>query len=603
MCPTTEQPQLPFFIPTPQSVELLEGTTELSPDVRLATSNVIPYMRKTMRSIFTAAAIRVVANKKRFVIQVNIVEEEDSDWDDVPVNLRDDFYKMKIENNVVTISSPSQTGAIWGVQSFADLYQAQGPDSLIPNCLIKDWATTPVRGAAVPATVMSKRMRLEEYGTVIDRLARARMNTLIVSLYNPPESNCERAETLLVPFPECPELVTEEALTWETAQIAPVPEGTYDAMTPVMVSEDYLAGLISYGHERGLQVIPSLDLSEMTPLLKKVCPTAGNVNDTSYRGCAENLYGSLLTRYFPDGIPAFHVSLTGVDSSLVADYAAWLVEVLTAKGVETVIIDAAAATKDMMKLLKKTGLLEKVILLGNSDLTDITSWKTLPLNAETWCGFAADKPPVLPELPAAGIIALTSIDSSRVFEEHLVAVAGWNADAVKNMRSCKERAIKNITGRFYDVFTSALPELRQACAAMPEVLQHLPVNTLEDGQSWIKQVKTALGKDPVAKLDAVITPARAAYEKFLPMVTTDGESTPFPTVTKTFIGEAARILGIAFACKVAIQGGPEEGMSMDETIAAFTEFMQGVSSYKPRHMVPPLLSGFTMLRNHLKSMA
>ena len=603
MCPKTEQRQLPFFVPTPQSVKLLEGTTELSPDVRLATSNVIPYMRKTMRSIFTAAAIRVVANKKRFVIQVNIINPKDADWDDVPVELRDDFYKMVIENNLVTISSPSQTGAIWGVQSFADLYQAKGPETLIPNCVIKDWPTTAVRGAAVPATPMTKRMRLEEYGTVIDRLARARMNTLIISLYNPPQPDCDRSETLLVPFPEFPELVTEEALTWETAQIAPVPEGIYDPMSPVMVSDDYLAGLISYGHERGLKIIPSLDLTEMTSQLKKVCPTAGNVADPKYRECAEKLYGSLLTRYCPDGIGAFHVSLKNVESSLSADYAAWLVELLTAKGVQKVIIDTMAATADMVKALKKEGLLDKVILLGDSDLNEIESWHALSLNAEHWCEFGTDEALPLPKLPAAGVIAQTSIDSSRVFEEYLVAVAGWNADDASRPEDCKERAVKNITGRFYDVFASALPELRQACAAMPEILRQVPVNKPDGGADWIEKVKAALGKDAIAKLDAVLTPARAAYEKFLPMVTTEGESTPFPTVTKTFVGEAARMIGVALVCKVAIQGEPENGVSMEETIESFTDYMQGVSSYKPRHMAPPLLSGFTMLRNHLKSMA
>ena len=132
------QAQLPFFIPSPQQVILQDGVTELSPDVRLATSNVIPYMRKTMRSIFTASAIRVVANKKRFVIQVNIIDESEADWGDVPEVYRRDYYRMDIANNVVTISSPSQVGAIWGVQSFADLYQAGGPDGCIPNCVIRD---------------------------------------------------------------------------------------------------------------------------------------------------------------------------------------------------------------------------------------------------------------------------------------------------------------------------------------------------------------------------------------------------------------------------------------------------------------------------------
>lgn len=599
--------KMPFFIPQPQVIELQEGVTELSPDVRLATSNVIPFMRKTMRSIFTASAIRVVANKKRFVIQVNIVDEADAHWEDVPEELRLDYYRMDIVNNVVTISSPSQVGAIWGVQSFADLYQASGPDTVIPNCVIRDWATTPIRGAMIRATHMSKRMRLEEYSTIVDRLARSRMNTLIVGLYGSARApECPMGDTLLASFPGHPELTTQAALFWETPQPAPVPEGTHDPAPPVMVADDYLGGLIDCGRERGVTVVPSLDLIEARALLRKACPSAGRIDDDKCREFFAELYGDLLSRYSPDGMAFFHVSLAGAAAAGdAADYAAWLVETLTAKGVGNVVIDSEAATAAVMGKLAQAGLADKVVVLGDGGAPGGTVWSVSALDGRDWRSFATIDQDYDVAVPAGlkGIICRTSIDSTWVFEEYLAAVKGWNLAGTEDLAGCRERAMKNIAGRFSKEFMASLPLLRKACSLLPEVLTWLPVNAPGEGRAYVETVEKALGADAVAKLDALATAAKTAYQQFLPMVTTEGESTPFPTVTKTFVGECARIAGVARACAVAIaarQGKPLADVNL--VVEEFTEMMQGVSSYKPRHMVPVLLGGMTMLRNLLKSL-
>lgn len=599
------QAQIPFFIPKPQSVEMLEGTTELSPDVRLATSNVIPYMRKTMRSIFTAAAIRVVANKKRFVIQVNIVSEDDADWSEVPEASRADYYKMEILNNVVTISSPSQVGAIWGVQSFADLYQASGPDSLIPNCVIKDWPAIPVRGAAVGASVLSRRMRLDEYGTVIDRLARSRMNTLIVGLYGAPGApDPALGDTLLVPFPEYPELATSSALDWETPHPAPVPEGAFDESPPAMATEDFLPGLLAYGRERGLTVVPSLDFSEMTDRLKPFCPTAGDTGDDAFRSFVEGLYGSFMKRYCPDGLDYFHVSLAGIDESKVGDYAVWLVKTLSAQGVERVIVDRGTSGEAAVRSLSEAGLANQVCVLGESgNIEGVQIWSTVNVGGTNWAQLADEASPSVPAGAGDGVIAQTCLDSPWVFDEYLLAVKAWNQDGAEDDEKCRERAMANLAGRFAHTFIAAMPELRKACSALPEQLVSLPVNQVEGGADYIAKVSESLGPDAVKQLENVVSHASAAYEKLLPLVTTEGESTPFPTVTKTFIGEAARMAGVARACAVAINGGPLDDSTMDQVVEDFTEAMQGVSLYKPRHMAPMLLSSMTMLRNHLRSMA
>ena len=56
------------LFPQPKQLVLTEGTSELSIDVRLSTSNVLPLQRKAVRSVLAAAGVRVVANKKSLSI-------------------------------------------------------------------------------------------------------------------------------------------------------------------------------------------------------------------------------------------------------------------------------------------------------------------------------------------------------------------------------------------------------------------------------------------------------------------------------------------------------------------------------------------------------
>ena len=51
----TDRPLVPGLVPEPRDVSLLGGDAELSQDVRLVTSNVLPMQRKAMRGILTSA--------------------------------------------------------------------------------------------------------------------------------------------------------------------------------------------------------------------------------------------------------------------------------------------------------------------------------------------------------------------------------------------------------------------------------------------------------------------------------------------------------------------------------------------------------------------
>ena len=76
----------PELFPQPKQITILEGDSELSNDIRLVTSNVLPLQRKAIRSILTAAGVKVVANKKRYVVEATVSSPDDFDLADVPEN-------------------------------------------------------------------------------------------------------------------------------------------------------------------------------------------------------------------------------------------------------------------------------------------------------------------------------------------------------------------------------------------------------------------------------------------------------------------------------------------------------------------------------------
>ncbi len=607
MSSTTEQSRLPFIITQPREVELLDGMTELSSDVRLSTSNVIPYMRKTMRSIFTSAAIRVVANKKRFVIQVDIIAPEAARWADVPEHLRIDYYQMDILDNVVTIASPSQVGAIWGVQTFADLFQAGGPDTLIPNCRIRDWSTVPVRGLFLPAIRLGERMRLDDYGTIIDRMARVKMNTLVIQLYAriANQDGDGTPDILMVPFPDHPQLATRNHVLWETPVPTPLPDGAQDSVTPVIVSEDCYAGVVEYGLERGVRVVPGLDLVAATPLLKQICPTAGQLDDAAFRDCLEQLYGSFLCRYHPDGVGFLHVGLAEVAGTpQLPDYLGWLVETLTAKGVGKVIVDASALSAAAIAQLAKLGLQDRVVAHGEGAAAGPAVWVAVAAGCSNWRQFGQiDDQLRLPKNELDGVLCTTMIDSIWVFDEHLVGAQGWRPEGAEDLARCRQRAMTNLSGKFAEPFLAAMPAFARMMANLPACFCKVPANRLDQGAAFVDQLAAELGPQALERLDELAANATTAFQVWLPLVTTEGESTPFPAVSKTYIGECARVAGLAKGCRKVLEfrqsGDPE---ALTQGIEAITEGMQGVASYKPRFMSPLLLSGLTMVRNYIKSL-
>ena len=102
-----DRKELLFTIPEVRQMLASGGVSELAEDVRLVTSNVAPLYRKTMRTVLAAAGIRVVANKKKYIIDVRVEPATALKMDDVPLAAREEYYEVEVQDTMVSCTSTS----------------------------------------------------------------------------------------------------------------------------------------------------------------------------------------------------------------------------------------------------------------------------------------------------------------------------------------------------------------------------------------------------------------------------------------------------------------------------------------------------------------
>ena len=400
---------LPTILPEPREMSLLGGAAQLSEDVRLMTRDVAPLFRKSMRTILGAAGIRVVANKKKFIIDVQVMAAEELDTRRVPADVIEEYYELELRDNTVTILTGGQAGALWGTHTLAELYQAGVARGELPNLRIRDWPSFSHRGVFVECKWGPDRMAKEEWFGLVDRLASAKMNRLGVGLYGCWCCQYEGkvTEFLQVAVPEHPELQTEKTLKWYSPKEGQWCEETY---LPVLAGEEnVLAEIVAYATEKGVTVVPFLNSLGHNTLIPRLLPAVsaksadGTPTGSGFcLSCAETrefleaFYGSIIEGCFPEGIDLFHIQMDEVyptccdtsDPSRrvdpwcqcpecsgrpkeqgLQDHILWLVGMLTAKGVGRVVMWNDQLTRhmdvldgDFLARLKEAGLADKLVL-------------------------------------------------------------------------------------------------------------------------------------------------------------------------------------------------------------------------------------------------
>jgi hypothetical protein len=416
---------MPELFPRVKHCELTGGVSELGIDVRLVTNNVLPIQRKAVRSVLTAAGVRVVANKKKYVVNAQVEAPEKFDLSAVPEDCHCDYYELTVSGSEVHIRSPYQEGMVWASQTLASLFRLILQEKTVPNLTIKDWPMMPMRGIFVENKWGPDRMCNTDWFQAIDAVSSVKMNTLGIGLYGCWGScrfeGAERpSEFLMVPDPaldpEAPadqgvqegqeDLKSEHRLRWYD----PVGDMWHDeTYTPFMAQQDFLAEVITYGRERGVSIIPFFNSLGHNTLLPRLRPeisaldAAGKSSGMGYclsspktREFISELYGGIIDKYFPDGLEYFHIELDEVyedyphpdnaqkkespwccckeckkhkKEELFIEYVLWLAEFLIGKGVQKIVLWNDQLTRHssildgkFVKRLEKAGLKDRIIL-------------------------------------------------------------------------------------------------------------------------------------------------------------------------------------------------------------------------------------------------
>lgn len=417
--------EVPELFPQPKSLITTGGDSDLALDVRLVTSDVSPLQRKAVRSILTAAGVRVVANKKKYVVDARVEDASEFTMDDVPEACRKDYYELRITGSEVYIRAPEQIGTVWATHTLAGLFRQVIRGQVLPNLQIRDWPALPVRGIFVENKWGPDRMCVLDWCRVIDELAAVKLNTIGIGLYGC-WGNCRfeggdrPTEFLMVPVPEHEELKSQHLLRWYSPESG---EWKLDSYLPAMYEGDFLQEVVAYGHERGVRVVPFVNSFGHNTLIPRLLPALsakdakGKPTGVGYcisaketREFIKAFYSSIIERYFPAGAEYFHVQLDEVwpdypwpeepskagepwcqcktckknsKEKNFQDYVLWLVDMLTKKGVKKVVMWNDQLTRHMdafdanfVKALKKAGLQDRLILhwwwYRNNELNDKT---------------------------------------------------------------------------------------------------------------------------------------------------------------------------------------------------------------------------------------
>jgi len=433
---TSQRTDFPELFPCPRQLTLDGGESNLSLDIRLTTANVLPIQRKAVRSILTASGVRVVANKKTYVVDAKVDEPSVFDLKNVPENCRYDYYELKISGSEVFIRSPYQGGMVWATQTLAIIFRLLQAGHKIPNLTIRDWPALPVRGLFLECHPGLDRMSTYEWYQTFDFLSAQKFNLLGMEMYAC-EGNCRRdganrpAEYLLFPIEGQDTLHSERRIRWYSAK------GDFwhdERFAPQTAQSEFLSDIINYGKERGIDVVPAINFLGRNSLFSRLIPgiSAKNAKGeaTEYSFCLsspatrqflETMLGDFLAKYFQNGIEYFQILLDAhgdhphadkplqaesawcacakckkkSHAALLADYLLWLVKFLLSKNVGKCILDYAQLLeagfddKAFAAFVKKLGTPEKLVVLLRGDekgqpLTSLGVKDLAKLGVQTW---------------------------------------------------------------------------------------------------------------------------------------------------------------------------------------------------------------------------
>ncbi|MBT7162204.1 MAG: family 20 glycosylhydrolase [Victivallales bacterium] len=664
-----DNPLVPGLVPEPRDISLLGGDSELSQDVRLVTSNVLPMQRKAMRGILTSAGIRVVANKKKYVIEAKVLDVSEFDLAGVPEDVQAEYYELEIQGSLIFIRSPGQLGVLWATQTLAAIFRQVALEEPVPNCLVRDWPEMADRGIFVECKWGPDRMDVLDWSLVIDRLAAMKMNRLGVGLYGC-WGNCRfegtPTEFLMVPMPEEEELKSEKHLRWYSPDLGEWQDETY---LPRMFEDDFFGEVVRYGAEKGVTVVPFVNSLGHNTLIPRLKPelSAKNADGTptgvgysianpKTREFIEAFYGSIIERYYPDGIDLFHIQMDEVwpdypdpadpnkvgspwceapestaksNEENLRDYILWLIKMLTDKGVGKVVMWNDQLTRHMDVLnddfvaeLEKAGLKERLILhwwwYSNEALNDQThvaigkelgleGWVAPMTCYFNWSRYDPRRPNIEKMMDMArdegakGAISYSVHDPAFADHEALMANCAWTGKATPREKFETVFAMRFREGK--DAFLAAMTALQDAhVPALGPCYHYAYTYTNKDvafprdypGEA-IARLKTMEGA--AEQLRGAADKAAEAAKVFAELSVVEEYIENDRACARSLYANAARVQGLAtvFAALLDLDAGKADKAALAAARETLLAAMAVVEKNQPDWVAPASLMSLSVL--------
>ena len=342
---------------------------------------------------------------------------------DVPADVKinaDQAYSIVAKDDRVEITGFGEAGLYYGVTTFIQTVSVEGNVIFVPEYTLLDWPDLKTRGHFMECRFGSNLMTLDDWKSVVDDMVEMKMNQLVVALYG---CWCIQydgiiSEYIYVPIKKMPELRVDVIKRYYSPKDN---KWINETVRVPMAEEDFFGDLISYGKERGVEVVPLWNSYGHNTLLPRLHPEISAKDEqgkpTSHGFClAESktydvlysIFDEIITRYLePNGIESFHIGLDEVsdDFEIATDvsdpfkaYSPWcrckecskltneekfmnhavkLISYLKSRGMKNVYIYS-----DMLTKIVKPENFKK--LLEEKDLLDVTviDWWTYTNNKE-----------------------------------------------------------------------------------------------------------------------------------------------------------------------------------------------------------------------------
>lgn len=663
--------------PTPRELSRAEGVVAVQRGFHIASSD-LPESQTAIASALLQAT--GIAGQAESALPLSLSLSAQS-ADLVPEAARREYYELGLQPHGANLRAPAWDGMLCGLRTLADIVRQGRRRDGVPAMQIRDWPELPDRGIFVEDKWGPDRMTRADWFTVVDRLAALKLNRLGIGLYGcwgscryepGPSGAGWPTEFLMVPVPGYPQLRSPKRLRWYSPAAGAWRDESY---LPRMFTEDFLGDVVAYARERGVTVIPFVNSLGHNTLIPRLVPEVSAkgmdgsplgigycLSDPVTRSFIEHMYGTIIDRYFDGSAPFFHVQMDEVwadnpypanpnqrvepwcqcercrkleREELLQDYVAWLVEMLTNRGVKKVVLWNDQLTRHMDALdqsfvgrLRERGLADRMILhwwwYSNDQLHDRTrvaigrnlglrGWVAPMTCYFNWQMYSPRHPNIelmlgmAHEEGAEGAVSYAVHDPGWSDHEALLASYAWNPDGMQPWSEVVDAWAQGRFGKRAPQYLDAAQMLRAAAATPALNRCHAYTYTYSRPNLPFPRAYPAEALDALADMEDAAGQLQTAAQKAEMVAGTlqrlaAGADAEDAALLLSLVGEAARIRGLArvfaFLLELRLTPQPETPGSITAcriVRAQLRGAMEEIEYGKPLWVVPGTLQGLSML--------